>query len=143
MSNSVLKLVCNVRVNSVYGNLKSENFQDYAQKPQRKLFVHEFGFCSAIHWMQWPGVVGQHWGENPPKFRHRIGFQIVHHHILPPLSSVSAAESQSLSIETGLQPKRIWEGREPEKEFLDINFTKDRVFCSMVDFKENQTLLWF
>jgi hypothetical protein len=38
-------------------------------------------------------------------------------HILPPLSSVSAAESQSLSIETGLQPKRIrGEGREPEKE---------------------------
>jgi len=28
-----LKLVCNVNI--VYGNLKSENPQDYAQKPQR------------------------------------------------------------------------------------------------------------
>jgi hypothetical protein len=28
-----LKLVCNVNI--VYGNLKSENSQDYAQKPQR------------------------------------------------------------------------------------------------------------
>jgi hypothetical protein len=30
---SGLKLVCNVNI--VYGNLKSENAQDYAQKPQR------------------------------------------------------------------------------------------------------------
>ncbi len=30
---SGLKLVCNVNI--VYGNLKSENSQDYAQKPQR------------------------------------------------------------------------------------------------------------
>jgi hypothetical protein len=30
---SGLKLVCNV---NVYGNLKSENSQDYAQKPQQK-----------------------------------------------------------------------------------------------------------
>jgi hypothetical protein len=29
----VLKLVCNVNI--VYGNLKSENNQDFAQKPQR------------------------------------------------------------------------------------------------------------
>ncbi len=29
-----LKLVCNVNI--VNGNLKSENSQDYAQKPQRK-----------------------------------------------------------------------------------------------------------
>jgi hypothetical protein len=29
-----------------YRNLKSENSQDYAQKPQRKLYVHGFGFCS-------------------------------------------------------------------------------------------------
>jgi hypothetical protein len=28
------KLVCNVKI--VYRNLKPENFQDYAQKPQRK-----------------------------------------------------------------------------------------------------------
>jgi hypothetical protein len=28
-----LKLVCNVNI--VYGNIKSENSQDYAQKPQR------------------------------------------------------------------------------------------------------------
>ncbi len=33
LSKSGLKLVCNVNI--VYGNLKSENFQDYAQKPQR------------------------------------------------------------------------------------------------------------
>ncbi len=32
-SKSGLKLVCNVNI--VYGNLKSENSQDYAQKPQR------------------------------------------------------------------------------------------------------------
>jgi hypothetical protein len=65
------------------------------------------------------------------------------HHILPPfVLCVGCRKSiQSLSIETGLQPKRIRDGREPEKEFLDMNFTKDRVFCSMVDFKENQTLL--
>ncbi len=29
---------------NLYRNLKSENFQDCAQKPQRKLYVHEFGF---------------------------------------------------------------------------------------------------
>jgi hypothetical protein len=29
----VLKLVCNVNI--VYGNLKSENSEDYAQKPER------------------------------------------------------------------------------------------------------------
>jgi hypothetical protein len=28
----------------VYGNLESENYQDHAQKPQQKLYVHEFGF---------------------------------------------------------------------------------------------------
>ncbi len=33
LSKSVLKLVCNVDI--VYGNLKSENSQDYVQKPQR------------------------------------------------------------------------------------------------------------
>jgi hypothetical protein len=34
-----LKLVCNVNV--VYGNLKSENSQDYAQKPQRNcMFIN-------------------------------------------------------------------------------------------------------
>ncbi len=33
LSKSGLKLVCNV--NFVYGNLKSENSQDYAQKPER------------------------------------------------------------------------------------------------------------
>ncbi len=29
-----------------YRNLKSENSQDFAQKPKRKLYVHGFGFCS-------------------------------------------------------------------------------------------------
>ncbi len=33
LSKSGLKLLCNV--NTVYGNLKSKNSQDYAQKPQR------------------------------------------------------------------------------------------------------------
>ncbi len=33
LSKSDLKLVCNVNI--VCGNLKSENSQDYAQKPQR------------------------------------------------------------------------------------------------------------
>ncbi len=33
LSKSSLKLVCNVNI--VYGNLKSENSQDYSQKPQR------------------------------------------------------------------------------------------------------------
>jgi hypothetical protein len=33
LSKSGLKLVCNVNI--VYGNLKSENSKDYAQKPQR------------------------------------------------------------------------------------------------------------
>ncbi len=33
LSKSCLKLVCNVNI--VYGNLKSENSRDYAQKPQR------------------------------------------------------------------------------------------------------------
>jgi hypothetical protein len=51
-----LKLACNVNI--VYGNLKAENSQDYAQT-STKLHVHEFGFsvnakhadsCSG----QWP-----------------------------------------------------------------------------------------
>ncbi len=33
LEKSELKLACNVNI--VYGNLKSENSQDYAQKPQR------------------------------------------------------------------------------------------------------------
>jgi hypothetical protein len=33
LSKSGLKLVCNVNI--VYGNLRSKNSQDYAQKPQR------------------------------------------------------------------------------------------------------------
>jgi hypothetical protein len=33
LSRSGLKLVCNVNI--VYGHLKSENFRDYVQKPQR------------------------------------------------------------------------------------------------------------
>jgi hypothetical protein len=33
LSTSDLKLVCNVNI--VYGNLKYENSQDYARKPQR------------------------------------------------------------------------------------------------------------
>ncbi len=39
----LLQLVCNVNI--VYGNLKSENSQDYAQKPQQ---VHEFGFSISM-----------------------------------------------------------------------------------------------
>jgi hypothetical protein len=94
------------------------------------------------------------WANTEGKIRQNsdteLGFKLCTN-ILPPLSSVSAAESQSLSIETGLQPKRIREGREPEKEFLDINLTKDlgvlppcysQYFYWWI-FKENQTLLWF
>ncbi len=36
LSKSGLKPVCNVNI--VCGNLKSENFQDFAQKPQRNCF---------------------------------------------------------------------------------------------------------
>jgi hypothetical protein len=49
-SKSDMKLVCNV--NSVYVNLKSENYQDYAQKPQRNCTfmksasVQEGGGCN-------------------------------------------------------------------------------------------------
>jgi hypothetical protein len=32
-----------------YRNLKSENSQDYAQKPQWILYVHEFGFSTTFH----------------------------------------------------------------------------------------------
>jgi hypothetical protein len=42
LSKSGLKLVCNVNI--VYGNLKSENFQDYGPETSTKLYVHEFGF---------------------------------------------------------------------------------------------------
>ncbi len=41
-SKSGLNLVSNVNI--VYGNLKSENSQDYAQK----LYVHEFGFWCMV-----------------------------------------------------------------------------------------------
>jgi hypothetical protein len=41
-----LKLVCTVNI--VYGNLKSKNSQDYAQKPQNELYVQEFGFSFQI-----------------------------------------------------------------------------------------------
>ncbi len=40
--------LCNVNI--VYGNLKYENCQDYAQKHQQKLYVHEFGFCTPASW---------------------------------------------------------------------------------------------
>jgi hypothetical protein len=41
---SGLKLVCNVNI--VFGNLKSEISQDYAQRPETstKMYVHEFSF---------------------------------------------------------------------------------------------------
>jgi hypothetical protein len=39
-----LKLVCNVNI--IYGNLKSENSQDYAQKPQRSCtFMNSASGC--------------------------------------------------------------------------------------------------
>jgi hypothetical protein len=52
LSKSDLKLV--YHVNIVYGNLKSENSQDYAQKPQRKFYVHEFGFCNLSYLLTIP-----------------------------------------------------------------------------------------
>ncbi len=36
------------RLRNLYSNLKSANFQDYAQTPQRKINVHEFGFRSPL-----------------------------------------------------------------------------------------------
>jgi hypothetical protein len=42
---SGLKLVCNVK--NVYGNLKSENSQDYAQKLNEIGYFQEFGFSTA------------------------------------------------------------------------------------------------
>ncbi len=42
LSKSSLKLVYNANI--VYGNLKSANSPDCAQKPQRKLYIHEFSF---------------------------------------------------------------------------------------------------
>jgi hypothetical protein len=39
-----LKLDFNINI--VHGNLKSENSQDLAQKPQLKWYVHEFGFSA-------------------------------------------------------------------------------------------------
>jgi hypothetical protein len=55
-----LKLVCNVSI--VYGNLRSENSQDYVQKPQRNCIVHEFGFCiqRGICW-GWRYICGGLW----------------------------------------------------------------------------------
>ncbi len=50
LNKSGLKLVYNV--NFVYGNLKSENSQDYAQKPQRNCTLMNsvsVAFASAIH----------------------------------------------------------------------------------------------
>ncbi len=45
LSKSCLKLLCNVNI--VYGNLKSENSQDYAQKPQLNCtFMNSFSDCS-------------------------------------------------------------------------------------------------
>ncbi len=47
-SKSGFKLVCNVNI--VYGNLKSENSQDYAQKPQRNCTF--MNLASALHALQ-------------------------------------------------------------------------------------------
>jgi hypothetical protein len=52
LSKSGLKLVCNVNI--VYGNLKSENSQDYTQKPQRNcMFVNSASgvFNILANWM--------------------------------------------------------------------------------------------
>ncbi len=52
MGKSGLKLVCNVNI--VYGNLKSENSQDYAQKTQRNCtfsytFMNSASGLTSIH----------------------------------------------------------------------------------------------
>ncbi len=63
-----LKLVCNVNI--VYGNLKSENSQDYAQKPQRictfmnSVSVLDLGKYSNIRSVEWyciAAVWQKHW----------------------------------------------------------------------------------
>jgi hypothetical protein len=57
LSNSGLKLVCNVNI--VYGNLKSENSHDYAQKPQRNCtFMNSAAgyvsrYCQAAHFKKY------------------------------------------------------------------------------------------
>ncbi len=49
MSESVLKMVCSVNI--VYGNLNSENSQEFAmQETLTKLFVHEFGYRIQYVW---------------------------------------------------------------------------------------------
>jgi hypothetical protein len=52
-SKSCLKLVCNVNI--VYGNLKSENSQDYAQKPQRnsRFMNLAFGEYPTVLYSMW------------------------------------------------------------------------------------------
>ncbi len=44
VSKNGLKLVCNVNI--AYGNLKSENSQDYAQQPRRNCTFYDFGIRS-------------------------------------------------------------------------------------------------
>jgi hypothetical protein len=46
LSKDGLQLDCNVNI--LYGNLKSENSQDYAQKPQQILYIHEFNFWKSM-----------------------------------------------------------------------------------------------
>ncbi len=54
LSNSGVKLVCNVKI--VYGNLKSENYQDYTQKPQRNC---TFMNSASTLFFQIPGPIRQ------------------------------------------------------------------------------------
>ncbi len=56
LSKSWLKLFCNVNI--VYGNLKSENTQDCAQKPQRNCtFMNSASELSSQVWFEWWHVV--------------------------------------------------------------------------------------
>ncbi len=71
LSKSGLKLVCNVKV--VYGNHKSENFQDYTQKPQRNCtFMNS---ASALH------VSTQYERQKPAKNIHACPLQTTYIYI--------------------------------------------------------------
>ncbi len=49
-----MKLVCNVNI--VYGHLKSENSQDYAQKPQRNCNCTFISSASGLIFMMWKKI---------------------------------------------------------------------------------------
>ncbi len=97
---------------NIYINLKSENSQDYAQKPQRecnvRMYVHEFGFCNQS-WQ--PSALPWHIHDNMPVKGHfkEIAKQLYQYLLYSQIAQKSFTKSEIfLALHWALNYVNMW-----------------------------------